>query len=288
MFCNIDRTWTPGWKTHPDGGLIGLGISPLMISCCAFSRSLDRGSAPLRAASLYRDASDFRTTRRHPPVRRVAEIHHGNPVTDVAHHAEIVRNKQIGQIEFIAQIFKQVDHLRLDRHVERRDRLVTNDEFRVHRQGPGNTDALTLTTRHFVRITVGERRCQTTDIQQMPNPGLPVSLFAMSLCTRIGSAEISPTFMRGFNETVRVLEDHLDLLADIDHLFRVELGDIRPSKQISPAVGFSNCRMQRPVVVLPQPDSPTTPKVSPAENLKLTPSTAFTWATHFVERMHLR
>ena len=33
---------------------------------------------------------------------------------------------------------------------------------------------------------------------------------------------------------------------------------------------------QRPRVVLPQPDSPTRPKVSPCSTLKLTPSTALT------------
>jgi hypothetical protein len=37
----------------------------------------------------------------------------------------------------------------------------------------------------------------------------------------------------------------------------------RPSNQISPDVGSIRCRMQRPVVDLPQPDSPTSPSVSP-------------------------
>ena len=36
--------------------------------------------------------------------------------------------------------------------------------------------------------------------------------------------------------------------------------------------------MQRPVVVLPQPDSPTRPSVSPRRIVKLTPSTARTSA----------
>ena len=37
--------------------------------------------------------------------------------------------------------------------------------------------------------------------------------------------------------------------------------------------------MARPVVDLPQPDSPTNPSVSPRATLKLTPSTAFTVPT---------
>ena len=52
----------------------------------------------------------------------------------------------------------------------------------------------------------------------------------------------------------------------------------RPSKITSPLVGASSRRMARPVVVLPQPDSPTSPSVSPRRIEKLTPSTAFTVA----------
>src|SRR5579862_768591 len=49
-------------------------------------------------------------------------------------------------------------------------------------------------------------------------------------------------------------------------------------KRMSPDVGSINLRMQRPVVVLPLPDSPTNPNVSPASIVKLTSSTARTGA----------
>ena len=52
-----------------------------------------------------------------------------------------------------------------------------------------------------------------------------------------------------------------------------------PSNQTSPDVGSIRRRMQRPVVLLPQPDSPTTPSVSPASMSKLMPSTACTLST---------
>src|SRR5438552_2546658 len=50
----------------------------------------------------------------------------------------------------------------------------------------------------------------------------------------------------------------------------------RPSKAIVPAVGVSCSRISLDVVVLPQPDSPMSPSVSPAWMVKSTPSTAFT------------
>src|SRR5215468_1783996 len=43
-----------------------------------------------------------------------------------------------------------------------------------------------------------------------------------------------------------------------------------------PAVGCSAARISFEVVVLPQPDSPTRPRVSPWLMVKLTPSTALT------------
>ncbi len=43
-----------------------------------------------------------------------------------------------------------------------------------------------------------------------------------------------------------------------------------------PAVGFSSATIIRPIVVLPQPDSPTRPKVSPARISMLTSVTALT------------
>src|SRR5919198_3563012 len=47
-----------------------------------------------------------------------------------------------------------------------------------------------------------------------------------------------------------------------------------PSKSREPAVGFSKRRKSFARVVLPDPDSPTMPKVSPAATCTVTPSTA--------------
>src|SRR6266702_4341785 len=54
-----------------------------------------------------------------------------------------------------------------------------------------------------------------------------------------------------------------------------------PRKMIDPAVGFSSMRIIFIVVVLPHPDSPTRPTVSPALIEYETPSTAFTSPTDF-------
>jgi hypothetical protein len=46
------------------------------------------------------------------------------------HHAKVMGDKQKGDAEIVAQIGKQVDDLRLNRDIQRRDRLVGNDKVR--------------------------------------------------------------------------------------------------------------------------------------------------------------
>ena len=69
-----------------------------------------------------------------PPVanfNNLTEIHHRNPIGDVAHHGEIVGDEQIGDAKFLLQRAHQVDHLRAHRNVEPRHGLVANDELRL-------------------------------------------------------------------------------------------------------------------------------------------------------------
>ena len=73
------------------------------------------------------------------------QVHHRHPVGDVAHHGQVVADEKIGQAEAPLQFLQQVDDLRLYGHVERGDRLVTDDEARVQCQGPRDTDESTDT-----------------------------------------------------------------------------------------------------------------------------------------------
>jgi hypothetical protein len=84
----------------------------------------------------------------------LAEIHHRDAMADVLDDRDVVRDEQIGEPEIALQIDEQVDDLRLHRHVERRYRLVADNEARPQRQGAGNPDALTLTAGEFVRVAV--------------------------------------------------------------------------------------------------------------------------------------
>src|SRR5215469_2296191 len=73
-----------------------------------------------------------------------AEIHYRDAIADVLDDREVVGDKQIGQFELVLQIHQQVEDLGLDRHVERRYRLVADDQLRAQGEGAGDPDTLPL------------------------------------------------------------------------------------------------------------------------------------------------
>src|SRR5579862_5494661 len=81
-----------------------------------------------------------------------AEIHHRDAAADMLDYGKVMGNEQIGDGEFLLQILEQVDHLGLDRDVERGDRLVADDQLGLDRKRARNADALALTAGKFVRI----------------------------------------------------------------------------------------------------------------------------------------
>ena len=47
-----------------------------------------------------------------------AEVHHADPVGDVMHHREVVRDEYVSEALLLLEVREQIEHLRLDRHVE--------------------------------------------------------------------------------------------------------------------------------------------------------------------------
>ena len=89
-----------------------------------------------------------------PDLDDLAEVHDRDPVGDVADDAEVVGDEDVGEPELVLKVVEQVDDLRLDRDVERRDRLVGDDQLRPQRQRPGDPDPLPLAAGELVREAV--------------------------------------------------------------------------------------------------------------------------------------
>src|SRR6185437_5211086 len=100
-----------------------------------------------------------------------AEIHDGDAVGEVLDDAEIMADEEIGEAEGLAQLDEEVQHLRLDRDVERRHRLVADDEFRLHRQRPGDADAGALPAGELMRVAAHIGRVEADAAQQLVDIG---------------------------------------------------------------------------------------------------------------------
>ena len=72
----------------------------------------------------------------------------------MADHGKIVCDKNIRELEFVLQILHQVDHLRLDRNIQRADRFIRDDDLRIGRKRPRDSDALPLAAGKLVRIAI--------------------------------------------------------------------------------------------------------------------------------------
>ena len=96
-----------------------------------------------------------------------AEVHHGDAVGDVPDDAQVVRDEDVREAEVPLQVVEQVDDLRLNRDVERRDRLVGDDQLRVQRERAGDADPLALSAGELVRVPVQVGRGEPDDLEQL-------------------------------------------------------------------------------------------------------------------------
>ena len=99
-----------------------------------------------------------------------AEVHHGDALAEVAHDAEVVRDEDEGELAPVAQLVEQDQDLRLHADVERRHRLVGDDEVGPERERAGDADALALAARELVRIAARRRGRQADLVEQAQRP----------------------------------------------------------------------------------------------------------------------
>ena len=129
-----------------------------------------------------------------------AEIHHGDPVADVLDHGQIMRDEEIREAELALQIDQKVDDLRLHGDVERRDRLVANDQLRPRRQRPRDAETLPLSAGEFVRVLGHLVGAQADPLEERRAPARGSAAACSCSKLRIGSATISAARMRGLSD----------------------------------------------------------------------------------------
>ena len=141
------------------------------------------------------------------------------------HDREVVGDEKVGQVELALQVLQQVDDLGLDRNVQRRHRLVADDEVRVHRQGSRDADALALATGELVGVAIREVRVQPDEPQQLLHPPSPILDRADRVVVQRLLQDVADRHPR-IERRERVLEDHLHLPAHPPQRGAAELGDL--------------------------------------------------------------
>src|SRR5438270_238664 len=109
-----------------------------------------RGIEQRTGICLSRMRKDLRRwTLFHDP----AVLHYGNVVADLRRDAQVMGDEQQRDTEPRLDFVEQLQHLRLYRHVQRRDGLIRHQHVGVERQRAGDRDALALAAGELMRIT---------------------------------------------------------------------------------------------------------------------------------------
>ena len=125
-------------------------------------------------------------------------------------------DEQVREPEPVLQVLEQVDDAGLDRHVERRHRLVEHDQRRVERQRAGDADALALAAGELVGEPLARGRAPGPTRSSSSRDPLGMIAGHLLDLQRLGdrAADGDP----GIERRVRVLEDDLHLVAELPQL----------------------------------------------------------------------
>ena len=180
-----------------------------------------------------------------PDLGDLAEIHHHHAVAHVAHHVQVVGDEQIGEAEFLLQVQQQVQHLRLDRLVQRGNRFVEDHDARLERQRAGDVDALALAAGELVRVARG------IALRREAHPGEQFARTRFRLPPRQAVHDGSERDrildrQARIERSEGVLEHHLHLPAHVAdrHPVRRRFGDAFALEQHAPGIGLDQAHQQ--------------------------------------------
>ena len=142
----------------------------------------------------------------------LAEVHHGDAVAEELDRGEVVGDEQAREAELLLQVAQQVEDGRLHGDVERRHRLVGDQQARRDAERPREADALALPARELVRVAVAQLGAQPDRVEELDHApvergaaGEPVQPQRLADDLAAGHPRVE--------RRVRVLEDDVDLRA---------------------------------------------------------------------------
>ena len=205
-----------------------------------------------------------------------AEIHYRDPVADVVHGAEIVRDQQIGGAGRLLNLQQQVDDLGARRWVERRGRLVEHDHRRV------GDDRAAMPTRCCCPALSEVRYWSSTAEAQIDAPDHRFD--STGALARRQAERLERLLDRTRDPHARIerlrrlLEDQLNLAAQMRSAHAVLARELLAPEQHPPAGRLLEAeRRSARSWSCRSPNSPTSASVSPRLSVNETPLTACTF-----------
>ena len=193
---------------------------------------------------------------------------------------EIVRDEQIGKVVLALQVDQQIDHLGLDRDVERRDRLVADDQTRVRATARARCRCAGAGRRRTGADSSASGPAASRPDRTVRRPARASRSPVARPWTLSGSPTISPAVMRGLSEAngswkMICIERRCGRSSALPRWVMSW-----PLSRMLPPVGSTSRRTLRADRRFAAAGfSPTSPSVSPTPSVKLTPSTACTVPT---------
>ncbi len=162
-----------------------------------------------------------------PDLDDPAEVHDRDPVAEVLRAGQVVGDVDVGQSEVLLEVEHQLEDLRAHRHVEHRDRLVRDQHARAGDDRARDDDALLLPAGQVARVLLQEQldRRQPDPLERVDDLRAAFARGAHAVHAQ-GVADRLLHGHRRVEGGVRVLEHHLDVLAERAQPAPAQLGEV--------------------------------------------------------------
>ena len=146
-----------------------------------------------------------------PVLHHLAGIEHRDRVAELSHHGQVVGDVQQSGAELVSQVSEELQDLILDGHVERRGRLVTQDQLRLAGHSGGDHHSLSQAAGQLMRIGVDPTlRLRDTDRGHQPDRLGPRGLLGHPVMLQQAVVDLFADPHHRIQRDRRLLEDHRD------------------------------------------------------------------------------